>query len=266
MDCRTSRACLRAQPHGLMHVHAGHGKHGRPAPVSRAHLGSLGCRRLPPGLRPPRGQGPSLLPCPSHAQPGPGSQWAANGCKGSRKRSKRDVPSHAQQHLWPPGPWVGLCGAGDTGLRPQAQALPLPFACAQGHGAEPPQASQGADHQLLHHLRSQEERGRKAAITILTGAWVRGGGPLRDSLSPLVRLPQPPPEPHQDLTCPTNPSHPSFPPPAPWGLRSGASGWVRTSQAPLSLQPGGTVFPPTPLPDDSRSHPWDREAKRAVKE
>lgn len=91
------------------------------------------------------------------------------------------------------------------------------------------------------------------------------GAPQRQP-EPLVRLPQPPPEPHQDLTYPTNPSHPSFPLPAPWGPRSGASGWVRTSQRPLSLQPGGTVFPRPLLLDDSRSHPWDREAKRAVKE
>lgn len=206
-------------------------------------------------LRPPRGQGPNLLPCPSHAQPGPGSQWAASGCKGSRKRSKRDVPTHAQQHLWLPGPWVGVCGEGDTGLCPQAQALPLPFACAQGHGAEPLQASHGADHPAATQPAEPGAAGEEGSHRHPHGDLRAARGAPQRQPEPLVRLPQPPPEPHQHLTCPTNPSHPSFPLPAPWGPRSGASGWVRTSQRPLSLQPGGTVFPRTLLPDDSRSHP-----------
>ena len=133
-------------------------------------------------LRPPRGQGPNLLPCPSHAQPGPGSQWAASGCKWSRKRSKRDVPTHAQQHLWPPGPWVGVCGEGDTGLCPQAQALPLPVPRAMVQ-SRCKQVTVPIT-QLLPSLQSQEQRGRKAAIVILTGTCVRRGEPLRDSLSP----------------------------------------------------------------------------------
>ena len=138
-DCSDPQDLSRAQPQGLACAQRapGHGRRGLTGTPWEPRM-----QRPPPWPEAPRGPGLGPLPCPSHAWPTPGSQWVASGCRGSRRRSDKGVPTPLSNTSGRRAPGLGGGGKADMGC-PMSPARPSP--CAQGHGAEPLQADQGAD-------------------------------------------------------------------------------------------------------------------------
>lgn len=116
--------------------------------------------------------------------PGLAASGRPVGAKGAGNGRREMCPPTLSNTSGRLAPGLGCVGRGTRGCVRKPKPCPCPSPVPRAMVQSRCKQVTVPITQLLPSLQSQEQRGRKAAIVILTGTCVRRGEPLRDSLSP----------------------------------------------------------------------------------